>query len=108
MRFSLSSIGFYAVIDERRGLTMACSGRHYAAALVAILMLMAPQNVVHAQAAAHSHDANDSAPDYHKVLLENESVRVLETRIAPGERTPAHAHQWPAALYVLSLERICG
>lgn len=78
------------------------SSSRYAAALVVILMLTAPQNVVHAQAAAHSHDAIDSAPDHHKALLENEAVRVLETRIAPGERTPVHAHQWPAALYVLS------
>jgi quercetin dioxygenase-like cupin family protein len=69
------------------------------APLLAALMLIASQNIVHAQEAkAHSHDAIASAPDHHKVLLENESVRVLETRIAPGERTPVHAHHWPRCL----------
>jgi quercetin dioxygenase-like cupin family protein len=47
-------------------------------------------------------DAMVAAPDHHSVLLENEHVRVLDTRLAPGESTPLHAHAWPAALYVLS------
>jgi quercetin dioxygenase-like cupin family protein len=47
-------------------------------------------------------DAMAAAPDHHSVLLENEHVRVLDTRLAPGESTPLHAHAWPAALYVLS------
>jgi len=42
------------------------------------------------------------APDHHSVLLENEKVRVLDTKLEPGERTPVHTHQWPATLYVLS------
>ena len=33
---------------------------------------------------------------------ENAHVRVLDTRIAPGEQTPAHTHRWPAAHYVVS------
>jgi quercetin dioxygenase-like cupin family protein len=47
-------------------------------------------------------DAMVAAPDHHSVLLENAHVRVLDTRLAPGESTPVHAHRWPAALYVLS------
>jgi quercetin dioxygenase-like cupin family protein len=47
-------------------------------------------------------DAMIAAPDHHSVLLENAHVRVLDTRLAPGESTPVHAHAWPAALYVLS------
>jgi quercetin dioxygenase-like cupin family protein len=47
-------------------------------------------------------DAMRAAPDYHSVLLENDLVRVLDTRLGPGERTPIHTHQWPAALYVPS------
>ena len=43
-----------------------------------------------------------AAPDHHRVLFENDHVRVLDTRLPPGERTPVHAHEWPAALYVLS------
>jgi quercetin dioxygenase-like cupin family protein len=48
------------------------------------------------------HDAMTAAAQNHKVLLENESVRVLETRIRPGERTAVHSHPWPAAMYVVS------
>lgn len=47
-------------------------------------------------------DAMLAAPDHHDVLVENPRVRVLDTRLAPGERTPVHEHQWPAALYILS------
>jgi quercetin dioxygenase-like cupin family protein len=50
----------------------------------------------------HPLDAMTAAPGHHDVILENGQVRVLDTRLAPGERTPVHAHQWPGALYVLS------
>jgi quercetin dioxygenase-like cupin family protein len=46
-------------------------------------------------------DAMTVAPAHHDVLLENERVRVLDTRLGPGERTPVHTHQWPSALYVM-------
>ncbi|MGA3292400.1 MAG: hypothetical protein ABSE45_00305 [Candidatus Acidiferrales bacterium] len=45
-------------------------------------------------------DAVVAAPRYHRLLLENERVRVLEVRIAPGETVPVHTHRWPAAIYV--------
>ncbi len=47
-------------------------------------------------------DAIAAAPEHHKVLFENERVRVLETRIPPGERTNVHTHRWPGILYILS------
>ena len=50
----------------------------------------------------HALDAMSAAPDHHAVLLENERVRILDTRLGPNERTPIHTHQWPAALYILS------
>jgi hypothetical protein len=50
----------------------------------------------------HPLDAMTVAPDHHFVLLENDQVRVLDTRLGPGGRTPVHSHEWPAALYVLS------
>jgi hypothetical protein len=50
----------------------------------------------------HPLDAMTAAADHHRVLLENDKVRVLDTAVAPGQRTPVHAHEWPAALYVLS------
>lgn len=46
-------------------------------------------------------DAMTAAPDHHEILLENDQVRVLDTRLAPGERTPVHTHPWPSVLYVL-------
>lgn len=50
----------------------------------------------------HPLDAMTAAPDHHELLLENEQVRVLDTRLDPGQRTPVHAHQWPAVLYIQS------
>jgi quercetin dioxygenase-like cupin family protein len=47
-------------------------------------------------------DALVAAPDHHRLLFENPAVRVLDTRIAPGARTPVHTHRWPSVLYVLS------
>src|SRR5262245_28538761 len=47
-------------------------------------------------------DALVAAPAHHTLLFENEQVRVLDTTIAPGDRTPIHTHRWPAALYILS------
>jgi len=42
------------------------------------------------------------APNNHKVIFENDEVRVLETTIAAGERTPIHTHLRPTVMYVLS------
>lgn len=42
------------------------------------------------------------APNNHKVIFENEHVRVLETTIAAGETTPLHTHLRPTFLYVLN------
>jgi hypothetical protein len=47
-------------------------------------------------------DALAAAPESHRLLFENEAVRVLETRIPPGAATPVHTHRWPGVLYVLS------
>jgi len=47
-------------------------------------------------------DALVAAPEFHSLLLENDDVRVLETRIGPGETVPVHTHRWPSVLYTLS------
>jgi hypothetical protein len=47
-------------------------------------------------------DAVTAAGKYHKVLFENERVRVLEVRIARGQTVPLHTHRWPGALYTES------
>jgi hypothetical protein len=47
-------------------------------------------------------DALTAAPQHHKLLFENEAVRVIDTCIPPGEITELHTHKWPAAYYILS------
>lgn len=45
-------------------------------------------------------DAVIAAPRHHRLMFENERVRILEVRIAPGELVPVHTHRWPSAIYV--------
>ena len=41
------------------------------------------------------------APDFYKVALENDRVRVLDIRMKPGDKSPEHSH--PAyVIYALS------
>jgi len=47
-------------------------------------------------------DAVVAAPGNHKVLLENDKVRVLEVTMAPNTVEPLHSHQWPSVLYIQS------
>ena len=47
-------------------------------------------------------DALIAASKHHILLFENEAVRVLDTRVGPGETVPLHAHRWPCALYIMS------
>jgi hypothetical protein len=46
-------------------------------------------------------DALVAAPGNHRLLLENEHVRVLDTTIEPGATTPLHTQRWPAAHYIV-------
>jgi hypothetical protein len=45
-------------------------------------------------------DAVKAAPENHKVIFENEHVRVLKVEIAPHSKEPIHAHCWPGTLYI--------
>jgi hypothetical protein len=47
-------------------------------------------------------DALSAAPHHHTLVLENQRVRVLETRIPPGDFVPVHTHCWPSVLCVVS------
>jgi hypothetical protein len=47
-------------------------------------------------------DAMVGAPDNHTVLLENECVRVVRTRILPGHTVPVHTHRCPSVLFILT------
>ncbi len=50
-------------------------------------------------------DALVAAPDHHTLLFEDQHVRVLDTLIRAGDRTPVHTpvhtHRWPAVMVVL-------
>ena len=45
-------------------------------------------------------DAPTAAPKNHRVVFENERVRVLDVVVDVGGREPLHAHCWPSVLYV--------
>ena len=47
-------------------------------------------------------DAVIAAPQYHRLVLENDRVRVLDTRIPVGDIVPVHTHRWPAVYYTIS------
>src|SRR5437763_11511823 len=61
--------------------------------LISLLVLLCP--------AARAQDPVKASPQYYKILLENDRVRVLEYRLKPGEKEAMHSH--PAGVvYVLS------
>lgn len=45
-------------------------------------------------------DATVAAPENHKILFENDEVRVLEVTVTPGAREHLHVHRYPAIMYV--------
>jgi len=51
-------------------------------------------------------DALAAAPGSHRVLLDNDRVRVLEVVIEPGAHEPAHTHQAPSVMIVDEPARI--
>jgi hypothetical protein len=56
-----------------------------------------------AQVLPESFDGPIAAPEHHKVIFENEQVRIMEFRVQPGETVPVHTHRWSTINYVLSL-----
>jgi hypothetical protein len=51
-------------------------------------------------------DALLAAPGTHQLLFENEYVRIIESRIEPGESVPVHTHQWDAIFCILQGTRV--
>ena len=45
-------------------------------------------------------DALLAAPAHHTLLLENEKMRVVQTRIPPGQTVPAHTHRFAGVLFI--------
>lgn len=54
-----------------------------------------------AAAAAQAQDPGKPSPQYYKILLENDQVRVLEWHLKPGEKEPMHTHP-PGIVYELT------
>jgi len=50
-------------------------------------------------------DAVVAAPAHHQLLLEDQRVRVLHTRIAAGDVVPLHTHRWGGVAYLLSFSQ---
>ena len=50
----------------------------------------------------HELDGPTADPGHHRVLFENDVVRVLETTIRAGDTTPIHSHLTPTVMYVES------
>jgi ribosomal protein S18 acetylase RimI-like enzyme len=102
--FEFQAPGFYqrhgySVIGELRGVP-AYSGRLWFAKTLS--RSAKPEDRVFTERWEEALDALVAAPAQHRLLFENAFVRVLDTRIAPGERTPLHTHRWPAAHYIIS------
>jgi len=53
-----------------------------------------------------STDAVVAAPESHRVLFENDDVRVLEVTIPAGHREPEHTHREPSVMIVDGPARI--
>jgi hypothetical protein len=49
-----------------------------------------------------SYDAIAAAPDNHRVVFENEKVRVLEVTIKSGEKEPLHTHPMPSVMTIIT------
>jgi hypothetical protein len=47
-------------------------------------------------------DALVAAPANHRLLFEDDAVRVLEVTVEPGERENLHHHRWPSLMVVLA------
>ncbi len=48
-------------------------------------------------------DAVAAAPDHHKVIFENEQLRVLDVTLEPNDEEPLHHHRWPSVFVLDSI-----
>jgi hypothetical protein len=66
--------------------------RWLALCLCLLLLGRLPLRAEESSTGPSSYDAVAVAPDNHRVVFENEKVRVLEVTIKPGEKEPFHEH----------------
>ena len=48
-------------------------------------------------------DAVAAAPDHHRVIFENDKLRVLEVTLEPDDEEPLHHHRWPSVFVLDSI-----
>src|ERR1700739_2319957 len=74
--------------------------RRFAVASGVLLVLLAGAFYLYGQNNSefpNGYDAVEAAPATHKVVFENELVRVLEVTVPPAGKTiPMHHHRWPS------------
>ena len=46
-------------------------------------------------------DALAASAEHHQLLFEDDSIRVIDTKIGPRERTAVHTHRYPSILYIV-------
>jgi hypothetical protein len=71
------------------------------AVFVATCTLQGPAGLLAAACGAIQPDARDAvavAPATHKVLIENDTIRILDVNLPAGSKESAHSHVWPAIL----------
>jgi len=63
--------------------------------------LLAPASLYAAGCGTTKPDAKDAAavsPDFYKVLIDNDQIRILDVNLPAGAKEPAHSHVWPAII----------
>ena len=51
-------------------------------------------------------DAVATAPGNHRVLYEDDMIRVVSVSVAPGETEPVHHHRWPSVFVIDRLVKL--
>src|ERR1700737_5295332 len=66
---------------------------------VATCTLLGPSGLRAAACGAAKPDTRDAVavvPDTHKVLIDNDTIRILDVNLPAGSKEPAHSQVWPA------------
>jgi quercetin dioxygenase-like cupin family protein len=55
-----------------------------------------------------SFDGPNAAPEHHRVIFENDRVRVVDFRVSAGDTVPLHTHRYATVNYVISISDFCS
>jgi hypothetical protein len=67
---------------------------------LAVALVAAGQGKLNGWLWPESMDALQAAPKNHRLVYEDDNVRILEVSGAAGETEPGHTHRWPSLLLV--------